>query len=123
MKKLVLLTVLVAGMAYSAHLYIKFDYGKRPDVPDDGFMLLVGGVKGIMVGVDDVRPERKYLSAKPTDLAEWYEDVWSYCYPPTETEPMRTHEWGTGARLEAICQIEVDNEEIPVGYMISVPNL
>lgn len=122
MKKLALLTLLVAGVAYSAHLFFKFDFGKMPDVPDNGFVLLIGGVKGIMTGVDDVRPEREYRSAKRSDLPEWYEDVWSYCYPPSETEPMRDYNWGTGARLEAICQIEVDNEQILIGYMISVPN-
>lgn len=123
MKKLVLLTVLLVGLSYSAHLFFKFDLGKMPDVPDGGFVLLVGGVKGIMSGVDDVRPERKYLASKPSDFPEWYEDVWSYCYMPTDTEPMRDYDWGTGARLEAVCQIEADNERILVGYIISVPDL
>jgi len=123
MKKLFLLAALLAGVAYSAFIFFRFNLGRMPDVPDDGFVLLVGGVKGIMTGLYDVRPERKYLSAKPTDLPEWYENAWSFCYPPTETEPMRYYDWGTGARLEAICQIEVENEQIVVGYIISVPNL
>ncbi len=121
--KLVFLALLGVVVAFSAHLYIKFDLANAPDVPEGGFTLLVGGLKGIVVGVDDVRPEREYRSGYYSDLPDWYKGAWSFCYEPAETEPLRDHDFGAGARLEVICYIEVDGERIPAGSVISVPNI
>jgi hypothetical protein len=75
-----------------------------------------------MVGVPDVRPERKYLGM-PFAVPSWYEDAWSFCSAPSPDEKAKSQDLGPGSRLEAICRIKVDQQEVLRGAIYSVPDL
>ena len=75
-------------------------------------------------------PDRKYLGVT-YEVPSWFEDAWSYCEKPPEevtmaildsmSEDMRRK--FTSARLDAVCTIEADGQQIPRGLVFSVPKL
>jgi hypothetical protein len=81
--------------------------------------------------LSSANPERKYLGV-PFDVAPWFEDVWSTCIAPTDeiraaVEGNTPEQWKVqlqGARLDAFCYIEVDDQQrISRGVVYSVPRL
>jgi len=75
-------------------------------------------------------PDRRYLSI-PFDVAPWFKDAWSICTSPSEKErdgllgsmPEELKKSLWNARLDAVCRIDVDGEEVLRGMIFSVPNL
>jgi hypothetical protein len=93
-------------------------------MPEGAFSLSYkSGLRAIVVGVTDMRPERKYLGVS-FEVPRWYADAWSYCSAPTSDEKKALSEdLGPGARFEAVCRIKVDETEVLRGAIYSVPNL
>lgn len=122
----------IAGLAFagvglfSAYAYFSAGYHKLPDIPDGAFPLsFKNGFRAILQDIPDQRNTRKYLGY-PLDAPFWAKEAWSYCKRPTKTEQeqiLNSFELDPGSRLEAICSIQVDNELIYRGFVVSVPRL
>lgn len=146
--KLVVLGVVGYG-GYAAYDLHKGGYFDLPELPAGAYTVsFKNGLRGIVLDADvpdnsyadypaifrrlfDANPGRKYLGI-PLDVAPWFKDVWSTCIAPTdvdieqvnETMPEATKRELRGAKLEALCYIEIDDEEvIPRGLIYSVPKL
>lgn len=73
-------------------------------------------------------PDRQYLGL-PMDVPSWFEETWSYCYPPTDQErlavesdmPEELRRDMIGARFDAVCKIDVDGQSLWRGLIYSVP--
>ena len=136
-------------IAYGVYEHYRAGYFHLPDLPDGAYTVsFSNGLRGIVLDaqVGDnmfksgpailrrlsfANRERKYLGI-PMKVAPWFEDAWSTCMAPTDLDseqvaaamPEETRKQLRGARLEALCYIEVDNEQvIPRGLIYSVPNL
>lgn len=133
-------------VAYDLHRYGYFDL---PEMPSGAYNAsFKNGLRGIVLDADvpnksiaerhaffrrifDADPDRKYLGF-PMEVAPWFEDVWSTCVSPTAE--MRDYVDGImpdnmkaqlrGARFDAFCYIELDNQQnIARGAIYSVPRL
>jgi hypothetical protein len=118
--------VVGAGLfAFVAYDYYRAGFHTRPEMPEGAFSLSYkNGLRAIVVGVPDMRPQRKYLGV-PYDVPHWYEHAWSFCsaQKPDEKKALSSQNLGPGSRLEAVCRIKVDETEILRGAIYSVPNL
>lgn len=133
-------------IAYDLH---RFGYFDLPEMPAGAYNAsFKNGLRGIILDADvpnksiaerhaifrrifDADPDRKYLGL-PMKVAPWFEDVWSTCVPPTQemrdyVDRVLTDHWKTqlqGARFDAFCYIEVENQQSIVrGLIYSVPRL
>lgn len=143
----VIATVVFGYLAYVAYDLQRGGYFQLPDLPDNAYPVsFTNGLRGIVsdsevseTGYSDspklfrrlalANPDRKYLGI-PSKVSPWFEDVWSTCKPPTEEErsylentlPKDLQTRLAGARFDAVCFIEVDNEQkILRGLLFSVP--
>jgi len=146
--KLVVLGV-VGYCGYAAYDLHKGGYFDLPEMPAGAYNAsFKNGLRGIMLNADvsdksiaerpaifrrifDADPERKYLGV-PMTVAPWFEDVWSTCVPPTDemrdyvdkTMPDEMKAQLQGARFDAFCYIDVDDQQrIARGVIYSVPRL
>jgi hypothetical protein len=120
------LAALIAFVGYAAYDYYRAGFHTRPDMPEGAFSLSYrNGLRAIVVGVKDERPERKYLGV-PFKVPPWFEDTWSFCSVPTAAEQAELSQkvdLGPAARLEGVCRITADEAKIYRGAIYSVPNL
>lgn len=73
-------------------------------------------------------PDRRYFGI-PMDVPSWFEDTWSFCHPPTDEEraeiergmPDDLKRELIGGRLDAVCKIDTDGENLWRGLIYSVP--
>ena len=117
-----------------------------PDMPDGSYAIsFKNGLRGIVLDVDPeedllmngqffrrlglANPSRKYLGVA-FDVPSWFQDAWSWCSPPTaqnyeelKSFPADFQQRFSSARFEAVCVIRADGEEIPRGFIFSVPKL
>jgi hypothetical protein len=122
-KQLIISAAVIVGVAYAANDVYKAGLLTRPEMPEGAFSVsFKNGLRAIVVGVPDVRPERKYLGM-PFEVPSWYEGAWSFCSVPSRDEKTKSQDLGPGSRLEAICRIKVDQKELLRGAIYSVPNL
>lgn len=146
--KLIVLGVVGYG-GYAAYDLHRGGYFSLPELPAGAYTVsFKSGLRGIVLDANvpdsshadrpaifrrlsDADPERRYLGI-PFDVAPWFKDAWSTCEKPTDEEmeqisasmPEETKRELVGARLDALCYIEVDGEErIARGLVYSVPNL
>lgn len=123
MWKWALSAVLILCGGYVAYDYYKGGFHTMPELPEGAFYLSYkNGLRAIVVGVPDLRPERKYLGMS-FDTAPWYADAWSFCTAPTPDEEAQSRNLGPGSRLEAVCRIKADDTEVLRGAIYSVPDL
>ena len=137
----------LAGWAcYDAYRGGYFDL---PDLPDDAYPIsFQNGLRGIVYDVEATnetyenapkyfrrlimaKTDRRYIGV-PVDVATWFEDAWSTCRPDIpeaqsyfeESMPEELKARLQGTRFEAICVIELeDQEDIVRGAIYSVPKL
>jgi hypothetical protein len=119
---LTLVTALLAGAGWVAYDYYRAGLHTLPPIPDGAFWLSYkNGLRAIILDRPDHRPERKYLGV-PVEVPGWYRDVWSFCTEPNAKERAAAPIMGPGARLEAVCRIEVEKgKHIVRGMIFSVP--
>ena len=149
MKKL--LTMILIGIAgfvgYATYDSYRGGYFSIPDLPDGAYPIsFKNGFRAILIDAEVSRPgmgegikffrrlsmanpERKYLGL-PLNVPPWFEDAWSWCKRPAEEEyaklppmPEDLQQLFANSRLEGICRIDVDGQEIIRGLLFSVPNL
>lgn len=75
-------------------------------------------------------PDRQYLTVE-FEVPSWYADAWSVCSTPTEddladleknmAEDLKREM--ASARLDAVCKIDTDDEQLWRGLLYSVPKL
>jgi hypothetical protein len=119
--KYALTAIALAGGGWVAYDYFKGGFHTRPPMPEGAFSLSYhNGLRAIVVGRPDLRRERKYLGV-PVEVPSWYRDVWSFCTAPTAKERAAAPNMGPGARLEAVCRIDVDGQQLIRGAIYSVP--
>ena len=130
MKVIAHLIILGAGVSvgYGTSNFFRSGFHKLPsDMPEGAFALsFSSGVRGIMTGVPDDRDSRRYLARPRIGVPEQYQGVWSYCALPGEEEAARftsALRAGPDARLEGICSIDVDGQELRTGMVFSVPKI
>src|SRR5690606_18050719 len=119
------LVALIAFGGYTAYDFYRAGYHTRPTMPDGAFSFsFTNGLRGILVGVTKDEESRRYLGF-PFEVPFYLEDAWSWCHPPTDSDNARAanimseRDW-PGQRLEAVCRIKIEDEEIVRGLIISV---
>ena len=130
-KRLIIAAIVAAG-GYVAYDSYRAGYFTRPDMPDGAFSLSYkNGMRAILVGVSNEKETRRYLGF-PAQVPFYLEEAWSFCSPPDVKEGEvvsaflkgrgQGEEW-PGERIEAICKIKVDNQDVIRGIVTSVPKL
>ena len=99
-----------------------------PELADGAFPLSYkSGFRGILVGLEDVRPERKYFAYHAENVPEWYQKSWSTCRALTDDELLQLNNssanLGPGGRWEAVCEIDADGDVFIRGWIASVPDV
>ncbi|MCB1467413.1 MAG: hypothetical protein KDK08_09795 [Rhizobiaceae bacterium] len=126
MWKWILGLLIVMSATYIGYDYYKAGYLTRPPLPDGAFSLSFrNGLRGIMVGLENAEPARRYLGI-PAKVPSWYQQSWSTCRALTDDEKEYlegTVETGPGSRWEAVCEIDADGEVFVRGWIASVPNV
>lgn len=143
-----LLVVGVVGYCgYSAYDLHRGGYFSLPDIPAGAYPIsFKSGLRGIVYDMDVTddgyadapkifrrlvmaNRDRRFIGL-PSDVPRWFEDVWSTCRPGTEEEreyivstmPEEMKRNLVGARLDAICYIEIEGEPpILRGLIYSIP--
>lgn len=118
-----------------------------PEFDDHSYAIsFTNGLRAIVVNPDIPEPEyktsrffrrlsqadrsRRYFGL-PLNVPEWFQDAWVFCDAPTEEEaawisaemPAEQKQQLVGARLDAVCMLEIDGQEMPRGLIYSVPRL
>ncbi|MEY1556855.1 hypothetical protein AB3Y40_14585 [Yoonia sp. R2331] len=122
MKKILLLVVLgvVGWLGYDVY---KMGLHTRPSMPEGAFSLsFTNGYRVIVIDQETVEPDRRY-SARNFDLPEWILKGWSICRPASDDQRNNAEGLTIGHRLEAICELEIDDELVQTGILTSRPNL
>lgn len=117
--------LLIGWIGYDLYTTYRAGIFSRPTMPEGAFSLsFKNGFRAIMVDLPNVKPERKYLGI-PATVPSWYKKSWSFCHAPTQEELDGFPELnlGPGARLEAVCRLDLKTENIVRGVIASVPNL
>lgn len=123
-------------------------YFDLPDVPDGTLLIsFKNGLRAMVVGLEVDDPtvaerapffrrlthadkDRKFLGF-PAEVPSWFEDAWSTCVPATDAEREELHRSfsddvkrsAAGARIDAICTLDVDGQKMLRGVILSVPKL
>jgi hypothetical protein len=88
MRKWIISAAVIVVVGFIAYDYFRAGFHTRPEMPEGAFSLSYkNGLRAIMVGVPDVRPERKYLGV-PFQVQPWYEKSWSFCSAPSTRSPL-----------------------------------
>lgn len=143
-----LLLIGVAGYAgYSAYDMHRGGYFSLPDIPDGAYPIsFKSGFRAVVydmeVSDDQYATTSKYFRRLtmasrdrrfigiPSDVPRWFEDTWSTCHRGTDEEreyiistlPEDVKREMEGARLDAICLIEVEGDRpLLRGLIYSVP--
>lgn len=146
--KLIVLGVVGYG-GYAAYDLHKGGYFDLPELPAGAYTLsFKSGLRGIVLDAEvatdvyadsykifrrlsDANPDRRYLGI-PIDVPYWFKNAWSTCVKPKDEELRYidaslsddAKQQLVGARLDAFCYIEGDDEKrIPRGLIYSVPKL
>ena len=116
----------LAGSGYLAYDYYRAGFHTLPDLPPGSFVMSYkNGLRAILIDVADERKSRRYFGF-PRKVPFYLENTWSFCRPPNKVderhilEILKARNW-PGERLEVVCKIQVDAEEVPRGYITSVP--
>ena len=123
--RVALVLIAIGGGGYVAYDSYRAGLHTRPNMPEGAFSLsYMNGLRAIVVGVPDMRYERKYLGV-PFDVPRWYKEAWAFCSSPSSSEKaeLKQMNLGPGSRLEAVCRLKVDETELLRGAIYSVPNL
>lgn len=121
-----IVAIFLAFAAFSGWSFFRFGLHKQPIVPEGAFWLSYSsGFRGIVVELEDARPNRAYIAYSAEDVPPWFQKTWSTCRPLTEDE--RTvfeaeADRGPGHRWEAVCEIDADGVTVVRGWIASVPN-
>jgi hypothetical protein len=144
--KILLLGVIGYG-GYYVHKLNDAGYLSLPDIPSGAYPIsFPNGFRGVVYDMevtDNLQADAPKIFRRLTlankdrrffsivyDVPEWFEQTWSKCKPGTEDETnfvMSTisddmKQALVGARLDAICYIELDGEEpLLRGLILSVP--
>jgi hypothetical protein len=126
-KRIIGLMVLL-GVGYLGYDYYKAGYHTRPELPEGAFSLsFKGGLRGIVVGLENVEPERVYIAYGARQVPNWYQKSWSTCRALTTEELAQLHkssvDLGPGGRWEAVCEIDADGDVFVRGWLASVPDV
>ncbi len=117
----------VGFIGFGIYEYYRAGLNTRPPMPEGAFSLsFTGGLRGIMLGVEDEGTTRRYMGRTRTDIPVWFKDSWSYCMPPTEDNRAALLEQlkvGPGMRLDGVCTLDADGDVITTGYILSVPDI
>lgn len=138
---------LIGSFAYVAIEGYQKGYFSIPDIPEGAYVISMrGGMRGIVLDANVAvsydsnskffrrlnlaNPDRGYISV-PSEVAPWFEDVWSTCVSPTEEErdgfpksfPEKLSRKLSHARFDAVCTFEVDGEKVLRGLLYSVPKI
>lgn len=120
--------VVLSYAAYAAWDYFRAGLHTRPTMPDGAFSLsFASGLRAILVDVPDQRDSRRYFGY-PLEVPFYLEDAWSICSPPTEEEQPEATAFleaqdFPGSRFEVVCRIQVDDETVIRGVIVTVPRL
>lgn len=128
MLKWIVFIVLLAGGGYIAYDYYMAGHHTRPEMPEGAFSLsFKNGLRGIVVDLPDEKATRLYFGV-PLEVPFYLEQSWSWCHPPTNEDSARAaalmakRDW-PGQRLEAVCKITIEGEEIVRGLIVTVPKV
>ena len=144
--KLLIIGVVGYGGYYVYNLN-RAGYLSMPDIPSGAYPIsFKSGFRGIVYDMDVTDDQyadapkifrrlnmasrdRRFIGL-PSDVPRWFEDVWSTCRAGTEEEreyivssmPETVKRDLVGARLDAICYIEIEGERaILRGLIYSIP--
>ncbi len=130
MKKWLIGAAVAGGVAWLAYDFSQSRYLDAPITEGDDFVMVFGekndGLRGVVTGLKDERPERKYFSYNADNVPDWYLESWSTCSPPSDEERasfLRGIDLGPGGRLDAVCKIDADGDIFVRGWIASVPNV
>lgn len=121
--------LIVAGVGYSVYDYYTGPFYDAPALNEGDFLLAFGGdvgLKGVMRGIGIRDQTWKYISYGAADVPRWYQDTWSICRKPNESEATAFVDqvnMGPGGRFEAVCEIDADGDVFVRGWIVSVPDL
>lgn len=130
MKWIIWVVLLAAGgyFAYGAYDYYMAGYHTRPQMPEGAFSVSYkNGLRGILVDLPDEKATRRYLGV-PMEVPFYLEESWSWCNAPTQEDSARAapfmaeRNW-PGQRLEAVCKITVEGQEVVRGLIVTVPRV
>lgn len=142
--------LIIGVVGYGGYYVYKLNEGgyfSLPDIPDGAYPIsFKSGFRAVVydmeVSDDQYASTSKYFRRLtmasrdrrfigiPSDVPRWFEDTWSTCHPGTEEEreyilstlPEDVASEMVGARLDAICLIEVEGERpLLRGLIYSVP--
>lgn len=145
--KLFLIGIVVV-VGYTTIQTYRKGYFSIPDMPDGSYAFSFNGsMRGIVLDVEAsvpstasnpkflrriffANPDRRYFGI-PFQVAPWIENAWSICAPPSEgaragferAMPDNLKQTLEYARLDAVCRVDVDGEEVLRGLLYSVPKL
>lgn len=130
MKWIIWIVLLAAGgyIAYGAYDYHMAGYHTRPDMPEGAFSLSYkSGLRGILIDLPNEKATRRYLGV-PMEVPFYLEESWSWCHAPTQEEiaraaPIMAERNWPGHRLEAVCKITVEGQELVRGLIVTVPRV
>ncbi len=122
--------VLAAGgyFAYGVYDYYMAGLHTRPEMPPGAFSVSYkNGLRGILVDLPDEKATRRYLGV-PMEVPFYLEESWSWCKAPTQEESARAEPFMAernwpGRRLEAVCKITVEGQEVIRGLIVTVPRV
>lgn len=127
MLKWVLAALVLGGLGYFGFTYYQAGFFSAPEYQEGDVQLsFPSGFRGVLRGIPDVAPDRKFLGYAAKNVPSWFEKSWSICRRPSEAEVASFLEFadvGPGGRLEAICEIDADGDVFVRGWVTSVPNL
>lgn len=125
----VLAVLLVVGYeGYIRYYNQRAGFDTMPELPEGAFPLSYkSGFRAIIVGLDDVRPERKYHGYQANNVPKWYQKSWSICRALTDEEMRQSKnssiDLGPGGRWEAVCEIDAGGDVFVRGWIASVPDV
>jgi len=125
--RIIVSAIVVAGSWWTFEAYRAGNF-TRPTMPEGAFSLSYpSGLRAIMVNIRNERKTRRYMGF-PSDVPFYLEKAWSFCSPPSKGEQkqlaaaMKVRDF-PGARIEAVCKIDVEGTKVVRGVITSVPRL
>jgi len=124
--KYAVLTVTVLFIGIATYDYFKLGYHTLPNnTPENSFPLrFENGIRAILVGIDDVEPEREYIAVAMKNIPSYFSDSWAFCKRPDDGAIKKINSSfppGPGMKFEAVCELDADGQIIPTAYIYSIP--